>query len=228
MQILKIKFTKPVNGIPVSNQKELNSYIHKCVGVNNKFHDAYSNYCISSLQGGKLNKETGLLYFESEPYILLTMQNPDFVDAFVSGAIKNKFTLFDMHYNNIDYIHYDINEFYDIVYTLSPILLKKHNKGKGKTEKISVRDEGFIEMLKEQCIKKLRNNGIDDPTFDIELHNKEKSKVKKIMVGNIFNICSMCSLLVRGKKKTREMLYNLGIGNSTGSGFGMVKVYHFE
>lgn len=228
--IIKINFTKPNTIIPVSNQKELNSYIHKCVGVNNKFHDAYSNYCISSLQGGRLNKITNNLEFEDAPYILFTMHdgNSEFANAFMNGVMKDKFTLFDMHYKNIEYKDFEVNEYYDIVYTVSPILLKKYNKEQGKDIKISVIDDGFIETLKEHCIKKLKNNGIEDSTFDIEFHNMEKSKVKKIMVGDTFNICSMCSLVVRGEKKTRKILYNLGIGNSTGSGFGMIKLHHFE
>lgn len=223
--IIKINFTKSNQSIPVSNQKELNSYIHKCVGKNNKFHDAYSNYCISSLQGGKLDKETGGLSFQNDPYILFTMhdKNTEFAELFLNGVMKDNNTLFGMHYKNIEYLDFNVNENYDIIYCASPILLK--TKKDGKDIKISVKDDGFIDKLKENCVEKLKYCGIEDTTFDIELRNKDNAKVKKIMVGNIFNICSMASFVVRGNKNTRKTLYNLGLGNSTGSGFGMVQLY---
>lgn len=223
--IIKINFTKSNQSIPVSNQKELNSYIHKCVGRNNKFHDAYSNYCISSLQGGKLDKETGFLSFQNDPYILFTMhdKNAEFVAKFLNGVMGDKHTLFGMHYKNIEYLNFNVNEHFDLIYTVSPILIKKYEGG--KTIKLSIKDDDFIDTLKENCIKKLKYNDIEDSTFDIELHNPKNGKVKKIFVGGVFNICSMCSFIVKGEKRTREMLYNLGLGNSTGSGFGMVKTF---
>lgn len=214
--IIKINFTQPEQTVPVANQKELNSYIHKCVGKNNKFHDAFSNYCVSSLQGGKLNIEDTTLVFNETPHIFVTTNNEKFTEAFLNGAMQDKCTLFGMHYKNIEMLNFNINRDYDLIYMASPILLKRNNI------KISYKDSNYIEALRNNCIAKLKYEGIEDDTFDIELHNVEKSKVKKIMVGDVFNIATMASFIVRGKRETREKLYNLGLGNSTGSGFGMV------
>lgn len=215
--IIKINFTQPEQIVPVANQKELNSYIHKCVGKNNKFHDAFSNYCVSSLQGGKLNIEDNTLVFNEIPHIFVTTNNEKFTESFLNGVMQDKHTLFGMHYKNIEMLNFNINRDYDLIYMASPILLKRNNI------KISYKDSNYIEALRDNCIAKLKYEGIEDETFDIELHNVEKSKVKKIMVGDVFNIATIASFIVRGKRETREKLYNLGLGNSTGSGFGMVK-----
>lgn len=224
MIAIKINFSMPSENIPVSNQKELNSYIHRCVGKNNKFHDAFSNFCISSLQGGKLNTKTNTLEFNDNPYILMTAYegNKEFVKLFLKGAENKENTLFGMHSINEEFLNYKPNEYYDLVYMASPVLLKARNNG--EEIKMTFKDKGFIENLKANCLKKLEHVGIKDESFNIEIHNIEKAKVKKIMVGDIFNICTQCSFIVRGKKETRDMLYNLGIGNSTGSGFGMIKI----
>ena len=41
-------FDKPLN-------KEVNGLINRCLGENNKYHGKFSNYCISSMQGGRMN-----------------------------------------------------------------------------------------------------------------------------------------------------------------------------
>ena len=64
-----------------------------------------------------------------------------------------------------------------------------------------------------------------DPTFKMEIINPHKAKSKCIWVGKVFNPCSNVRLRIYGKKKTRETLYNMGLGGSTGSGFGSVKLY---
>ena len=43
-------FDRPLN-------KEVNGLINRCLGENNKYHGKFSNYCISQMQGGKMNKE---------------------------------------------------------------------------------------------------------------------------------------------------------------------------
>lgn len=217
--IVKVKFSKPTMDVPVNNQKELNSYIHKCLGANNKFHDAFSDYCVSSLQGGKLDFSTGMLYFEDVPYILFTTNNQEFTVQFLNGIMKNENTLFGMHYDGFEFSDFEVSNYFDKVFLVSPLLLKIKDK------KISVKDDNYLQLLKEHCIKKLAHNGIVDETFDIEIRNENKAKVKKIMVGDVFNICSMVSFIIKGKKETRLKLYNLGLGTSTGSGFGFVKIY---
>lgn len=228
MIVTKIIFTKPKNGIPASNQKEVNSYIHRCIGENNVFHDAFSDYCISSLQGGKLNPATNMLEFDRKPYILFLInpksKNFEIYNKLLTGVYSQKNKLFDMKYYCVASFDYKVMPKYDKIYMASPILLKKYDKENKKTIKVTCKDDGFIELLKANCINKLKHNGIVDETFDIVLRNPEKAKQKLIMVGDVFNPCTMASFLVYGKKETRDTLYSMGLGNSTGSGFGMIKV----
>lgn len=228
MFVTKIIFTKPKNSIPVSNQKEVNSYIHRCIGENNSFHDGFSDYCISSLQGGKLNIKTNMLEFEERPYILFTIsqesKNYDIYNKLLRGVYNKKNKLFDMCYHVVTMYDYKLAPEYDKIFMASPILLKKYDKENKKTIKITCKDDGFIELLKANCILKLKHAGIEDETFDIVLRNPEKAKKKIIMVGDVFNPCTMASFFIYGKKETREALYLMGLGNSTGSGFGMLKI----
>ena len=66
--------------------------------------------------------------------------------------------------------------------------------------------------------------GIEDESFSIEAHYENKWKTKMVYVGDVYNVCSMVKLKVSGSVRTREVLYNLGLGGSCGSGFGCVKI----
>lgn len=224
VNVLKINFTHPTESVPVNNQKEMNSYIHRCIGNGNPYHDSFSDYAISSLQGGKLDKGTDMLVFEGNPYILMTLNNIGFGKDFVNGLLFKKETVFGMRYNGYELVEMKTHREYDIVTTVSPILLKVRGCD-GVDKKVTIRDDGYIDMLKEHCVRKLKNNGIVDGTFDLVVRNPEKAKQKLIWVGDVFNPCTNISMYVYGKRETREKLYNLGFGNSTGSGFGFVKVY---
>lgn len=221
----KIILTFPTTDVPINNQKEMNSFIHRNLG-DNEFHDKFSDYAISSLQGGKLDKETMTLKFNNNPYFFVTDNNKDFYNALITGLVTKNETIFGMKFKELAVASYQLHPEYDIVQTVSPILLKV-KRPDGTEWKLTVRDEGYIDELKKHCIKKLRNNGITDETFDLKIRKPELAKPKKIFVGDTFNWTSRLSLYVTGRKGTREKLYNLGFGNSTGSGFGFVRIYPF-
>lgn len=219
--IIKVIFTKPTNNtIPISNQKELNSYIHKCLGVNNEYHDSFSDYAISSIQGGKLTSDKMLSFENSTPHIIISSENEQFLSKIIMGIQSNQFKLFDMDFVQFEFNDFIVNPYCDTIITISPILLKHNDR------KITFKNENWIEVLTQQVRKKLQHKGIMDDTFKIELRNVEKAKEKLIHVGNVFNLCSMVSLKVYGKKKTRKTIYNMGFGNSTGCGFGSIKLYN--
>ena len=91
--------------------------------------------------------------------------------------------------------------------------------------KITHYHEKWLETLINQSKNKLNKLGIVDDTFDIKIRNFQNAKEKSIYVGNVFNPSTMISLIIYGKPNTRKTLYNLGLGNSTGSGFGCIKLY---
>lgn len=216
--IIKAYFDKQDVIIPISCQKELNSFIYKTLGDNNKYHDSFSDYSISSIQGGKLF-EKNKLKFNSLPYIIITSLNNEFISDMINGLQNKKYDFFGMKFHKFELSDFKPNKYFDIINTISPVIVKYNNR------KISIDNENFISALKENCIKKLKYKGIEDNTFDIEIRHKEKSKTKLIKVGSIFNICTNISLYVHGTIESRITLYNMGLGGSTGSGFGTVKMY---
>lgn len=221
MARLRINLTQPTVDVPVNNQHNLNGFIHESFGKNNPYHNSFSDYSISSLQGGKLNGDKKTLSFNSEKPHFFISGNDDFLKFAVTAFVMSKASMFGMKFDSVGaFDDFKLNTYFDDIITISPIIVKNNEK-----KKITVNDSEFLECLTLNCQHKLLHAGIDDPTFKMEIINPHKSKSKCVWVGNVFNPCSNVRLRVYGKKKTRETLYNMGMGGSTGSGFGSVKIY---
>ena len=219
---LRINLTHPTQDVPVNNQHQMNGFIYTILGNDNPYHDSVSDYSISSLQGGKLKEDKLTLSFEeSNPYFYVASQNSTFIGDFILGTKRENISVFGMRIDNIDITHdFRPHDYCDDIITISPILIRgKDNR------KIQFDSPEWIVEIMRNCTGKLRHQGIEDNTFRIELVATGKAKKKCVWVGDVFNPCSSVRLRVYGKKNTRKALYNLGIGNSTGSGFGAVKIY---
>lgn len=221
--VIRIYFEKTNKTIPFNNQHQMNGFIYTMLGDNaGKYHDSFSGYSVSSIQGGRMSSDKSGLIFENEPYINFTSDDmnvcKDFVSAIIN-AIDNKsadfFGLYPVRFETYDF---PCGKKFDVVKTISPILLKKNGR------KLTIRDDNWLEELTENCKNKLRHNGIEDNTFKIVIGNKEAVKNKMVNVGKVFNPCTEAVFTVYGKENTRRKLYNMGLGNSTGTGFGAVKI----
>lgn len=219
---INIYFSYPANPITINNQHDVNSFIHRTLG-HNGYHDTFSNYSISSLQGGRYIGN-GLIDFPSEqPWIQVASQDTEFILSLIMALNSTNNTLLGMKYDRFDKNDFVVGNSSDVVYTISPILLKDKDTG----FKITFRDDNWLNKLISNCKNKLSrlSTPIIDDSFNIELIDIENAKVKKIIVkDDCWAIASQVIMKVSGKKETRIALYEMGFGGSTGSGFGSVKI----
>ena len=222
MKRIRINLTYPTTDVPVNNQHQMNGFIFSSFGENCKYHDRFSDYSISSLQGGTLKDDKKTLEFKNDNPHFYVSGNNEFIEFAIKRFMFSDASFFGMKVKNLDSnFDFNVNEKFDNIITISPVLVKV--KG-GK--KLTIEDDEWLECLIDNCKKKLEYLGIIDDTFRIEVVNKEKAKKKSIMVGDVFNPSTMVRLKVFGKKDTRRTLYCLGLGGSTGSGFGSIKIYN--
>lgn len=219
--IIRVYFEKTNKTIDFNNQHQMNGFIYKMLGDKaSKYHESFSNYSISSIQGGKGVKE-GII-FENEPYVQIATDNNevcmDFVNAIIETIDTKRANFFGLFPTRFETFDFPCGNNFDIVKTISPILLKKDGK------KLNIKNENWLEVLNENCKKKLQHEGIEDPTFKIVIGKRESVRSKMIWVDNVFNPCTEGFFTVYGKKETRKKLYSMGIGNSTGTGFGAIKI----
>ncbi len=192
------------------------------MGRKNAKHDEPSDYCLSPMFGGI--KSNGTETFPDGGYVYITSDNQGLMGFFsltlltmASGSAVG--SLFYDSFEIIDDFH--VHSDYDIVRALSPILLRKEKKT------VTFKDENFIPTLHASCVRKLVRNGIPEKaanSLSFELFHPEKAQIVDMQYNSIHNFASKVMLIVKGDKKARTKLYNLGLGSSTGCGFGTISL----
>lgn len=215
---VKIIFTKNTEKVP-NNLNVVNSFIHKkCFGNSNYYHDAYSDYNISRLEGGNLIENGKYFNYPNGGYLVVTSPKLDILQQIIMGVLKNTIG-YGMKFKTLEYIQ---EQFYTgINYfktTSSGFILRKPDDSY-----YTLDDDDFIEKLEKRIIKKfLKINPIlDFNGFKIEIPSKTY-KTKNIYSNNVKNISNVCQINITSNKDVAEHIYNYGIGQSTGSGFGVV------
>lgn len=208
----------------------INSLIHKLLGNNNQYHDTFSDYSVSSVQGVVLRNGMLIPKGNSSPFIQIASNSPTFlftVDKSIENFDNDAFNCIKIDKTatyNSSYRDFLTQKFFDKVISISPILLKQN----GKYITPINDSELWLSLLTEQCADKLKKSGIENPTIKISYRGIDKCKVQKVWIDKskkCFAIGTMIGLKIEGKQNERNMLYNMGLGCSTGSQFGAVKLY---
>lgn len=199
------------------------SFLHKCLGENNKYHNSFSQYSITHPLGYKM--ADGGIHYPNGSYMHINSNNDDFLNSIVKGIINNKkLSIADMPYCGMEMTDYNVHSDYDLVRAVTPILLKPKNSRKFITYKDS---EDYFKMLEEQCRKKLLHCGFEENKVNklkfIPFH-LENAKTKCVKFKKACFPASQLMFVVQGDKTLRKNLYEMGIGNLTGCGFGNVEI----
>lgn len=199
-------------------QDIVNSCVHRMLGEDNKYHDKFSPYAVSSLFGGVI--KDGKMSYPNGAYFYISAIDEEIIEKIVMKTIDGV-EMLDMKLNSILFEDFNPHNEYDIVRTISPILLVDKNKN------ITYQDDNFIEVLTQKSRLKLLHNGFTQKQIDtlkIEPFHFEKARLKFPKVHKVVNKSSQVMLVVRGDKNMRKALYEFGFGKSTGSGFGSIEI----
>jgi CRISPR-associated endoribonuclease Cas6 len=216
---LKLKYSENTETVP-NNISIVNSFIHKCLGNNNKYHDTISNYCITRMMGGEVVDGGRNINYKNGGYIIVTSTDMVFIDKLVEGVMINDFG-YGMKLLDVEYITENLYDGYNFFKTTDTGFILKKKDGTGFH---TIKDPDFIDVLKNHLMTKvLKIKPKADLTgFNVEIENLSKAKVRRIFVKNTPNLSNVCQLKIIGNRDVIETIYNNGIGKSTGSGFGTI------
>jgi len=222
---IKIKFTGNYLPVPIQNYTLMNAYINKALGPNNEFHDKSGLYNISSLQGGKLSENKHTLDFPDGAYFFVSSPQDEFVLKFFEGVSKNPDFGFGIKFKEVIFIQEKFVDGWNLFNTISPALFRESVKM--KPDKFGlITDSDFTDYMRNRIIKKFKHIVPDydfENNFELKINqDRVGHKVKSILVKNRINKASQFGFSVRCTKQFAELLYNVGIGQSTNSGFGTI------
>lgn len=219
---IKVKISPTNIELPINNQDIVNSFIHRVLGKDNKYHDEKNNYSISALQGGRWIKDTKLISLKNGGYITISSLDSEFIDKILMGLYSTPFHQ-DIRVNGIEFIEEKFYDGWNHFVTLSPFIIKKY-ADKHNYSFLTIDEENFEEKVEAYLINKISkiNPKLDLSNFKVEIKNNENHRVKKVLVKNVINRANQCHISIFTNKKVANLLYNIGFGQSTGCGFGTI------
>lgn len=205
--------------IPFDHQHLLTGTIHKWLGWNNE-HGKLSLYSFSRLEGAKATKNG--LQFENSTSFFFSAFDTNLIKQLVFGIQADPSLFEGLTVTGITLQEdpdFSDREQFNVA---SPIFIKR--KEDDRIEHILYTDTRANGFLKETMQTKLKAAGIMDETFDITFDETYKNAgTKKVTYKGIANRANWCHVIIKGKPETKKLIWNAGLGNSTGIGFGAIK-----
>src|SRR5690606_26453665 len=205
--------------IPYNYQSSLVGAFHKWLGPN-EIHDDISLYSLSWLSHGVAGKSG--LDFPNGSTFYVSAPHTELLKKMIDGVFKGQDIRWGMKVREV--ILQPTPEFGESRRFLvqSPVLIKR-NREEGGQQYFFHSDDKADEYLTETMHYKLSKAGL---THDIEVMfdpDYENPKSKKIQYNGIDIKGTLCPVIVKGDPEAVSFAWDVGIGNSTGIGFGALK-----
>lgn len=213
-----IQFSKPNEIVPFNHQEVLTGAFHKWIGKNN-IHNVISLYSFSRLSGGKI-KDKGLNFPQGAKWFI-SVYDKELFKKLLSGIVDSPELNWGMRVLDF-FVQPEPNFSYQNEFkAASPIFIKRNTENGQKHYLFN--EEDTSKLMTETLQHKMKIIGLKDDTLKIEFNLKYNSpKTVKITYKGIENRANICPVIITGKPETKAFAWNVGIGNSTGIGFGAI------
>ncbi len=206
--------------VPFDYQKFLVGILHKWLGGNEE-HGFMSLYSFSWLHGS-VREQHGLNFPKGASWFI-GFYDESKIRLIVSNILENPGM-----FGGMEVVDVAIEETPDLtsreLFNLgSPIFIKRAIAPR-EIKYYTFDDVQSSELMKNTLTHKMEIAGLPfDETLDISFDlTYAKKKIKFINYRNIRIKANMCPVYIKGRAETKAFAWNVGIGNSTGIGFGSI------
>lgn len=212
--------------VPFDYTNDLLRFLHSDIlGTDNKYHDDTSLYSISPLFNSKTTN-AGLLFEKGAIWLIRTPDLTVFKDFYLkSKNAINKKLGFGLVLKSVES---SINKFEnqtELIIGASPIYLGQ-NKDSETPDHITYKHgkEITTSLLKQTLLTKANKLGfnLNQDDFNIEFDLNQSIRTKRVLIGTVSNIATQGKVKITGSSDVLGLCYGLGLGVSTGCGFGFI------
>lgn len=216
-----LKTTPNNSPVKFNYQAKMVGCMHKWIGTDNDYHGQTSLYSFSWLQDGKALD--GSLFFPYGARFFISFYDDQVVKRIIRTILGDSSMFCGMSVSDITLADTPDFALRDLYYCGSPILIKRKMED-GRDKQYNYQDTEANTCMKETLLTKMRLAGLEeDSTLDIRFDTSyEKKKLKLVSYHGIGNKASLCPVIIHGKPETKHFAWEVGIGNSTGIGFGAI------
>ena len=217
---LYIKTTPNTESVPFDYQQKMVGTIHKWIGLNS-IHDKISLYSFSWLKGAKVKDNS--LQFSQGATFFLSFYDEDVVREIVKTILADSTMFCGMSVIDIRMENEPDLSQREKFYCASPILIKRRIED-GSIKQYNYSDSQANQCMRDTLLSKMREAGLEeDESLEIYFDTSfAKKKLKLVHYHGIGNKASFCPVIIKGKPTTKLFAWNVGLGNSTGIGFGAI------
>ncbi len=210
--------TEPV---PFNYQPALVGAFHKWLGEN-ELHDEISLYSLSWLWGGAMRKDKKGFDFKKGAVFSISSPMEGLHQQAVSGVFQDQTIRWGMRVAEVNLFPTPDFGTEQRFIAQSPILIKRRPPEGGGQQYYFPSDPEANELLTETLQRKLQKFGLKKSAavaFDQAYPNP---KTKLIDYKGIRIKASQCPVIIKGDPEAVAFAWDVGIGNSTGIGFGAI------
>lgn len=215
---IHIKFSPNKDLVPYNYQEKLVSFFHQALG-NNLLHDALSLYSLSWLSGGRGTSEG--LGFPKGAQWFLSAHDVTILKQVVSYAQENPEWYYGMSIQSIDIQdtpNFDREQYFRVS---SPVFIKRNIEIEKRIKFYTYEDEQSDILLTETLQSKLKIASLNSEGVSVRFDTTyNKAFIKNTVYKGVTNRASYCPVIVKGTPEQIAFAWNVGVGNSTGIGFG--------
>lgn len=216
---LKITLTPNREIVPYNHLPVLAGALHKWLGPN-EYHGEISLYSFSWLQGGRPTRN-GLRFPRGASWYISALDD-DFLMRSIKGILKDGDVRWGMRVERAEVLpNPDFPDFGEVRFLVASPIFVKRKLENGDTKHYLYTDLESDELLTENLQLKLTQGGLSNENVSVRFDREYlKAKTQLVTYRGIDNRCSYCPVFVKGTKEQLGFAWTVGLGNSTGIGFG--------
>lgn len=217
---IHLKLTANTQPVSFDHLPFLVGTFHKWLGENN-IHGDLSLYSFSWLKGGK--KTPKGLDFENGATWFISAYDDSTIKQLISGIRESSDVCFGMKVKEItiqETPNFDSRKIFSVN---SPVLIKSHESEQKQQKHLSFVEIESDEVLTRTLVHKLERAGLDSQGVKVYFDRSYAfAKMKLVSYRGIGNRTNVCPVIVEGTPEQIGFAWNVGIGHSTGIGFGAI------
>ena len=223
---LQLRLKAPRETVPFNHLHILAGALHKWLGPNEE-HDGLSLYSFSWLQGARPQGD-GLRFPKGAGWFISALDG-DFLARSISGIFRDPGIRWGLEVEHAGLVKLPIfpEGISEQRFLLaSPILIKRSIPNAAKPGGMEEKHHLYTDpesdaLLTETLRHKLRAAGFDDTDAAVRFDRAyPKARTQKVMYREIGNMANYCPVLVTGTAEQLAFAWTVGMGSSTGVGFG--------
>jgi CRISPR-associated endoribonuclease Cas6 len=217
---IQLKLSTNSEPIPFAHLHHLAGTLHKWIGEENEIHGDLSLYSFSWLKGTEKTKQ-GQLECRHGATWIISAHNKAFMKKIISGVMDDPKVCFGMTVKEIVFIEMPDFSNKERFVVGSPVLVKKKIEGEKYHKHLIFKDAETESIMTRILESKLLAAGLDENNISVRFDDGFHSpKTKSVNYRGIKNIANICPVIVEGTPEQIGFAWNVGIGHSTGIGFG--------